>query len=210
MAFMTARRRLLVVLASGVVVAVVVGLTAGWLFSPISGWIATCAVYLVIVWFRIAPMDEVQTNEHASREDPTRGIADILTLAASVGSLGGVAFLLIGTQDEKGVAQILVPILSLASVVLSWALVHTLFTLRYAVLYFDGRDGGIDFNQQGPPRYSDFAYVGFTIGMTYQVSDTSFRSTAMRATALRHALLSYLFGAIVLAATINLLAGLAK
>jgi uncharacterized membrane protein len=73
-----------------------------------------------------------------------------------------------------------------------------------------GPDGGVDFNQDDPPRFSDFAYLAFTIGMTYQVSDTELTTPATRGTALRHALLSYLFGAVILAATINLIAGLAR
>ena len=67
---------------------------------------------------------------------------------------------------------------------------------------------GVDFNQDAPPRYTDFAYLGFTIGMTFQVSDTELTAPEVRVTALRHALLSYLFGAVILAATINLVAGL--
>jgi uncharacterized membrane protein len=68
----------------------------------------------------------------------------------------------------------------------------------------------VDFNDDEPPAYSDFTYLAFTLGMTYQVSDTSLRSRAMRRTALFHALLSYLLGAVIIAATINLLAGLAR
>ena len=68
----------------------------------------------------------------------------------------------------------------------------------------------MDFNQDDPPRYTDFAYLAFTIGMTFQVSDTNLKTSEIRATALRHALLSYLFGSVILAATINLVAGLAN
>jgi uncharacterized membrane protein len=95
-------------------------------------------------------------------------------------------------------------------VVLSWTVVHTVFALRYASLYYHGTDGGLDFNQDTPPRFSDFAYVAFTIGMTFQVSDTELTTPEVRGTALRHALLSYLFGSVILAATINLIAGLAR
>ena len=66
----------------------------------------------------------------------------------------------------------------------------------------------MDFNQAAPPRYVDFAYLAFTIGMTFQVSDTDLQTPAIRATALRHALLSYLFGAVIVATTVNLVAGL--
>ena len=98
--------------------------------------------------------------------------------------------------------------LSLASVVLSWAVVHTVFTLRYARLYYWGPDGGVDFNDDAKPRYSDFAYLAFTIGMTFQVSDTALSANEIRRTTLRHALLSYLFGTGILATAINLVASL--
>lgn len=90
----------------------------------------------------------------------------------------------------------------------SWLTVHTIFTLRYALLYYTEPEGGVDFNQQDRPTYRDFAYVAMTIGMTFQVSDTNLKSTEVRSTALRHALLSYLFGSIILAAAVNLVAGL--
>jgi uncharacterized membrane protein len=89
-------------------------------------------------------------------------------------------------------------------------MVHTVFMLRYAQLYYAGEQGGIDFNQADPPTYTDFAYLAFTIGMTFQVSDTPLRSKVIRRTALRHALLSYLFGTGILATTINLVASLSS
>ena len=82
--------------------------------------------------------------------------------------------------------------------------------LRYARLYFDGTPGGVDFGDTDAPRYTDFAYLAFTLGMTYQVSDTTLQTSPFRVLALRQALLSYLFGAVILAATINLVAGLAN
>ena len=82
--------------------------------------------------------------------------------------------------------------------------------LRYARLYYEGEDGGVDFHQDGKPRYSDFAYLAFTIGMTFQVSDTELTAKVMRRTAIRHALLSYLFGAVIIATMINLIAGLGR
>jgi uncharacterized membrane protein len=68
--------------------------------------------------------------------------------------------------------------------------------------------GGIAFNEKDPPDYVDFAYVALTIGLTFQVSDTDLSSKQMRRTALRHALLSYLFGAVIVALTINVVASL--
>ncbi|MCG8656508.1 DUF1345 domain-containing protein [Yimella sp. NH-Cas1] len=79
---------------------------------------------------------------------------------------------------------------------------------RYAHLWYTGKPGGIDFNQDEPPAYRDFFYFSYNLGMTYQVSDTDVFSTDIRSVVLRHSLLSYLFGTVILAATINLVAGL--
>ena len=99
--------------------------------------------------------------------------------------------------------------LALFSVLLSWTTVHSNFTTRYARIYYSGPDGGIDFKSDIKPKYSDFAYVAFTLGMTYQVSDTDLQSPRRCAPrSLRHALISYVFGAVIIAATINLVAGL--
>jgi uncharacterized membrane protein len=70
--------------------------------------------------------------------------------------------------------------------------------------------GGIDFKQEPDPTYRDFAYVGFTVGMTFQVSDTDIGKSTIRTAVLRHALLSFVFGSVILAITINLLASLGK
>ena len=93
------------------------------------------------------------------------------------------------------------------TVTLSWATVHTVFTLRYARLYY-AAGGGIDFHEDRPPAYGDFAYLAFTIGMTYQVSDTTTASRTIRRTVLYHAYMSYIFGTVVVAMTINVVASL--
>jgi len=192
----------------GMLVAVLTGATAGWELAPILGWAAACVVYVAWVWLTIAPMDAATTSGHATREDPSRGVADLLILLTSLASLGVLGVLLIGTQAPAGGQRGLLAGIAVLSVALSWALLHTLFTLRYASLYYSGVDGGVDFNQAEPPCYGDFAYLSFTLGMTFQVSDTNLQNRRVRMTALRHALLSYLFGSVILATLINLVAGL--
>ncbi len=100
------------------------------------------------------------------------------------------------------------PIASVLSIVLAWATVHTVYALRYAQLYYHRAAGGVDFNDTSAPCYPDFAYLALTIGMTFQVSDTDLTTTTFRRLAIRHALLSYAFGALIIAVTINLIAGL--
>jgi uncharacterized membrane protein len=191
----------------GVAAAVAVGVTVGWPYAPAAGWIVTAIVYLASTWGLIAHMTAQQTRDHACRlheQDATRGWSHAIMLLASLASLAGVGYLL----ASGGLLAAAVGILSVAA---SWFAVHTVFTLRYARLYYEGEGKGIDFHQEGDdkPTYSDFAYVAFTVGMTYQVSDTDLRAREIRTTALSQAMLSFLLGAIILAITINLVAGLA-
>jgi uncharacterized membrane protein len=204
------RARLLVMLGAGILCAVAAGLALGWQYAATIGWAVACVIYISWVWGSIARLDDKATAQKARTEDPTSGISELLTIIASILSLGAVIILILAARDANGVAKVLVPILALVSVALSWGLVHTLFTLRYARLYYAGKAGGVDFNEPGTPRFVDFAYLAFTIGMTYQVSDTNITQFQIRAMALRQGLLSYLFGALILGATINLVAGLAS
>ena len=152
-------------------------------------------------------MGDAATARHAAVEDLSRSTADLVLILASVTSLIGVGLSLLEASDTEGLEKAMIVAVASVSVILSWATVHTVFTLRYARLYYGG-GGGIDFNGDRAPTYTDFAYLAFTIGMTYQVSDTSIASKAIRRTALRHAYMSYLFGTVVVAMTINVVAGL--
>jgi uncharacterized membrane protein len=198
--------RILVSVALGVVVAVVVGNTAGWRFA-LAGWIVTAGTYVVWTQFIVLGMDAEQTCRWATREDPTRWLADAVILSASVASLGGVGYV-VAAGSRAGHQAVVAAIFGILTVAASWVAVHTLFTVHYARLYYSDEPGGINFHDPEPPRFRDFAYLAFTVGMTYQVSDTEIGLTSIRATVLRHALLSYLLGAVVLAVTINLIAGL--
>ena len=200
--------RLVVMLLVGVVAGVATGLTGDWSFAVIVGWGAACIVYIAWVWLVIGGMDAAATAGHATREDPSRAASEFLILLAGLGSLGAIVFLLLAEGVTSGAQRGILASIVVVSVALSWTLVHTLFTLRYASLYYRAEVGGVDFNQPELPRYGDFAYLAFTIGMTYQVSDTNLRTHAIRMTALRHGLLSFPFGSGILATVINLVAGL--
>jgi uncharacterized membrane protein len=202
--------RLAVSVVIGLVTMAVAQALASWKYVPLAGWDTAAIVFLVWVWLSIKNRDAQATANLAVREDPGRAVADILLVLASVASLAAVAVLLFQASNAPaGVAKLIESILGIVSVVISWAMVHTIYTLRYARLFYKNK-GGIDFNSRVPPQYSDFAYVSFTIGMTFQVSDNNFTNNEFRRVALRHALLSYLFGAIILALTVNLIVGLGK
>jgi uncharacterized membrane protein len=204
----SARVQLTVALLVGVVVAVPVALADRLPTGLLCGWGVASIAYMAWVWRTVWPLDAAATGQLAQREDPTRAAADLLQLSAAVASLIAVGFELASAAHASGTTQDLEVMLGLGSVALSWAVVHTVFTLRYARMYHEDEDGGITFNQDAPPTYQDFAYVAFTIGMTFQVSDTALETRAMRVAALRHALLSFVFVTGIVAATVNLAASL--
>ena len=123
-------------------------------------------------------------------------------------SLAAVGIVLVAGHAARDIERGLLAGLGLGTVAVSWFTVQTIFTLRYATLYYTEPIGGIDFNAYELPSYRAFAYLALTIGMTFQVSDTDLRSTQIRTAALKNALLSYLFGSVILATAINLIAGL--
>jgi uncharacterized membrane protein len=129
-------------------------------------------------------------------------------LVASIAALVAVGFALVRAGQATGGTKALLIGLGATSVVVSWLVVHTVFMLRYARLYYGDPVGGINFNDQDDPAYLDFAYFSFTVGMTFQVSDTNITTKAIRRLTLHHALLSYLFGAVILAVAINVVASL--
>jgi uncharacterized membrane protein len=206
LSFETVAVRIVVAVVIGVAVAIVVGNTAGWRFALV-GWVVTAGLYVVWTRLLLGGLDADETREYVTREDPTRWVADAVVVSASLASLGGVGYV-VAAGSHSGAGAIEAAILGILTVAASWFAVHTLFSVHYARLYYSDEPGGINFHDPEPPRFRDFAYMAFTVGMTYQVSDTEIGLTSIRATVLRHAMLSYLLGAVVLAVTINLIAGL--
>ncbi len=145
----------------------------------------------------------------ATREDDSRAAARAVVVTSSVMSLIAVGAALHRASTADVRLQATLTVASLISVVFSWLVVNTVFVLRYAHLYYGAPEaGGVEFPGVHPPCYRDFAYIGFTVGMTFQVSDTAITDPAIRSTVLRHALLSFLFSVAIIATTINVIAGL--
>ncbi|GAA2212476.1 DUF1345 domain-containing protein [Nonomuraea monospora] len=212
------RRAALIALATGLAAVAAVAAVVPLAYVPLVGWDVAAVVFLLATWARISRLDGPATAADVSREDPTRTGADVAVVVAAVASLAAVANMIVQT----GAGVVLAVGLGVASVVASWAVVHTIFTLRYALMYYSaeaggglgrGGGGGVDFHDSDPraqPCFTDFAYLAFTVGMTFQVSDTELNSAAFRSAVLRQALLSYLFGTVIVALTINLVAGLSR
>lgn len=192
-----------------------VGGAAASLFTPLSasvllGWDVAVLIYLAWTWGVVQGLDPEVTAQLAKREDPSTPVADLVVIGAGTAMLAAVGFALVKAGQATGGMKAYLVTLGLVSVVLSWAVVHTVFALKYARAYYSEPAGGIAFNEDEPPNYIDFAYYAFTIGMTFQVSDTNITSRAVRRTTLHHALLSYLFGSVLLGLVINVVATLLK
>jgi uncharacterized membrane protein len=193
---------------SGVVVGIVAAFFTVAQAAALIGWDVAAATFLVGVWLVILYLEPEATRRRALRLDPSRGLADVLVITAGVAILTAVALALARAGGTHGGTKAYLLAIGLASVVFSWLSVHTIYTLKYARLYYGDEVGGIDFNEQDGPDYVDFAYLAFTIGMTFQVSDTDLTAKPIRRTALGHALISYLFGAVIIAMVINIVASL--
>ncbi len=174
------------------VLGVLVGIAATGLFFVLAGWL--------VLW----PMDAAATHRNARRED-FRPLAEelVVVAVASCGLIAIVLMLLRGRSETGHVAAAT----ALCGVFMAWAALHLMYATRYAAVYYETEDG-IDFNSDRPPAYRDFFYFSYNLGMTYQVSDTNVSSSAIRAIVLRHTLLSYIFGTIILATAINLVVGI--
>jgi uncharacterized membrane protein len=164
-------------------------------------------VFIAWVWISVHGADPEATSRLARTEDASPVAAESVLIGAGAASLVAVAFTLSQAGDASAPARGLLTALAMGSVALAWTSVHTVHVLRYARLYYSEPEGGVDFGGQAPD-YADFAYLALTIGMTFQVSDTALTAKRVRRVALHHALLSYLYGAVIVAIMVNSVGGL--
>jgi uncharacterized membrane protein len=184
-----------------------------WQARELIGWDVACLCFLVATWAVVGPKSASETRSHALSEDPSVPLSELVVCSAGLACILGAGFAVASASRASGGVKIGLIALSVVSVLVSWAGVHTVFALRYARLFYGtgtkgGRGAGIDFNEDAPPDYRDFAYLAMTIGMTFQVSDTDLQSKTIRRTALQHALISWLFGVVIIGLTINVVASL--
>jgi uncharacterized membrane protein len=205
-----AGQRVTVAMLAGAVAGAVISLFTVPSAAILAGWDVAVVIYVTWVWIAVWQLDPGTTARLAKREDPSTAVADLVVVGAGTAMLGAVGFALAKAGQATGGMKAFLVTLGLLSVVLSWIVVHTVFALRYARAYYSEPAGGIEFNEEEPPTYADFAYFAFTVGMTFQVADTNITSKAVRRITLRHALLSYLFGAVLLGLVINVVATLLK
>ena len=177
----------------------------------LGGWDAGGVAMLLLAWSTILRFDAEHTRLRAGAEDPGRGTVYFLVTITSFVTIFAAAFLSRHLQTVAASGERpLLGALCLTAVAVAWGLTHTSYTLRYAHLYYREDDegvGGVTFPGDSPPSYADFAYFAFTIGMCFQVSDTTITSCQIRRAVLGHALLSYAYTTVILAFVLNLVFG---
>jgi uncharacterized membrane protein len=171
-----------------------------------------------MLWAIILTTTPAEVRVIAVKQDSSRTIISVVILFASVVSLFAVIFLMRTLPNPNQAGFPYHVGFAITSVILSWIMIHTIFAIRYAHLYYNllyeermnqkEHKGGLIFPSDDPPDYFDFAYFSFVIGMTWQVSDIQISSRRIRRMVLFHALLSFLYNTVILALTINIISGL--
>lgn len=211
-----AHHRALIALAAA---AIVFALLPGKHILPvriIAAWDAFGATILLMAWATIVTADPSEVSGTARLQDSSYTAIFLSVIVAACASLFALGYLLGAVKDlSKGRMSEHV-VMAVGTVLCSWALVHTVFALRYAHLFYLAGDesaggnprGGLDFPNEKKPDYLDFTYFSFVIGMTFQVSDVQITSRGIRRLALLHGLVSFAFNTVILALSINIISGL--
>ncbi len=198
----------------GVVVGVAAWAGALWLNAPkgahvLVGWDAGAVTYLALTWRLFLRADEAEVRGRAAREDEGRSVLLLIVLGAIVASLIAVVDAMIAAKTAPDGARAFIAASAGVTLVLSWLVLQSVFVLHYAHRHFgDGKSkGGIEFPGEQPTSYMDFAYLAFSVGATFQVSDNSILTSRLRRLVTAHAATAYFYNTAILALGINIIAG---
>ncbi|MBW8688189.1 DUF1345 domain-containing protein [Chitinophaga rhizophila] len=177
-------------------------------------WDVFALIYNITCWIVLFSRTVEDIRRYARKEDGSRLFVFIIIVLACFASMLMVLLLMLSDEAQQTDKLLYVPV-AIAGILLSWAMVHTMFTFHYAHIYYDDDEnnakkhaGGLEFTKEPNPDYLDFAYFSFVIGMTFQVSDVEISARKLRRIGLLHGLISFLLNTFVVAMTINLVAGL--
>ena len=173
-------------------------------------WNGAVACFLAMAWRTILTCDPTRTRQLSRREDANRSIIDTLLLLASFASIGGVLQALSHASKAKDALATHLTLAAIATVVLSWTLIHTVYAFHYARLYYEGAGAGdgINFHGDEPPDYLDFCYLSFAVGTTFGATDSEIGARKIRRTILKHGVLSFTFATVVVALALSVVSSL--
>ncbi|WP_092007165.1 DUF1345 domain-containing protein [Polaromonas sp. OV174] len=208
----TGAQRLTCGLLAGLVIAAV-PLPLAWPFRALLGWSAGIALYLILAWWLCVRFDAERTRERAQAQDEPSMVLFLLMLLATVTCVAAITVMMQQSKDFSGMQRTLQIALSVVALVASWLFIQTIFAFRYAHRYYqqemqrEPNGPGLQFPGGLDPDYFDFLYYAFVVGMTSQVSDVQVTSRQMRRLTLVHGVLSFGFNMLILALSINVVAG---
>ncbi len=184
-----------------------------WQFRGLLGWCAGIAVYLLLAWWLCARYDSKKTRARAQAQDEPSGVLLLLMLLATMACVAAITIMMQQSKDFSGTLRAVHIVLSMTALAASWLFIQTMFAFRYAHRYYqpenlnDPAGPGLQFPGDLDPDYFDFLYYSHVVGMTSQVSDVQVTSREMRRLTLVHGVLSFGFNMLILALSINLVAG---
>ena len=204
-------RRALVCVAVGAVAGIISAVAVSPALGPLVAWCTAGVIALAWVW-RICWRQDPAGTERLAREESASRVTDNAIITACIASIAAVVVALIESSSQKGdPTSVALVILGVLGTIVAWALVNTVYALKYARMHFlDHPNDGLDVKHEAQPAYSDFAYFAFTIGMSYAAPEVEPSNTELRRKALLHALLSYFFGTVLIAVSINLVTNLGQ
>ena len=208
----TGPQRLLVGLLAGLAGAAL-PLPLVWQFRGLLGWSLGVGVYLALAWWLCERFDARRTRERAQAQDEPSVVLFLLMLLATLACVAAIVVMMQQGKDLSGFARTLHIAVSVVALIASWLFIQTIFAFRYAHRYYQEEmlnepDGpGLKFPGGLDPDYFDFLYYAHVVGMTSQVSDVQVTSREMRRLTLVHSVLSFGFNMLVLALSINVVAG---
>ena len=176
--------------------------------SATLAWDASIICFLGLTYRVIADRNIDSIRRRAARLDTRAWVMMLIVVLAACVSLFGLALAFHGADGALRNHPTLRLLLAGFTVLGSWSLIHTIFALHYAHLFYGATEGGLIFPGGGDPDYWDFLYYSFVVGMTCQVSDVQVAAPRLRRLTLVHGVLSFSFNTMILALAVNVGAGL--
>ena len=201
------------------IIAILIGVAAGFLLPQrwslvtrtLIAWNITVWSYLVLIAWLMARSTHVRVRRIAEQEDRSASVILAIMTVAAVVSLAAIVLELTTVKDLALSHRLAHYGFTVATVVGSWFLVGTLFTLHYARAYYQSpiSQRALRFpDAELSPDYWDFLYFSFTIAVAAQTSDISVMTRSLRTAVLVQSVLSFFFNVAVVGLSINIAAGL--
>jgi uncharacterized membrane protein len=214
-ALVTARPRLAGSAAAGLVVTTAALLVLHMRSSSafIVGWDVFCVAFLTAAFFMVTNESPEDISARAATQDEGQGIILLLITLSTAASLAAVAAELILVKGAK--PQVYAPHAALAvgTVAVSWLVMQVVLALHYAHEYYAPDDdgapmGGLQFPGVEAPDYWDFLHFAIIIGVASQTADICIADRRLRRLGTVHSIIAFVFNTLIIALTINLVAGL--